>query len=135
MNVREHDPALYALIDECLQGNFVSPVLHQPDGTMLNGMRHSLAALAVREPCMCGELCRSFSTTNICQDDSPSVMVRFDVYGELVLTCDMNGVIYYVERLFENAGAPLVATVERFTLMSGDWVKRTIAGARAGRAC
>lgn len=135
MNVREHDPALYALIEECLLGNFVSPVLHQPDGTMLDGMRRSLAALAVRKPCMCGELCCSFSTTNICQDESSSVMVRFDVCGELVLTCDMNGAIYYVERLFDNADGPLVATVERFALMSSGWVKRKIAGARAGRAC
>ena len=128
MNVREYDPALYALIEECLQGNFVSPVLHQPDAAMLKGMRRSLETLAEHEPCTCGELCGSFSTTNIRPAGSRPLMVRFDVRGELVLDCDGNGVIYYVERLFDSPDDAAKAPPERFALTHNGWVKRELAG-------
>lgn len=128
MNVREHDPTLYALIEDCLQGNFVSPVLHQPNTQMLHGMRRSLETLAVSEPCTCGELCASFSTTNLCPEDARLLMVRFDVRGELVLDCDSDGVIYYVERLFDTPNDSAKATVERLALTPSGWVKRELAG-------
>ncbi len=127
MNVREHDPALYALIDDCLQGNLVSPVLHQPNAQMLHGMRRSLKTLTVSEPCACGEFCASFSTTNLHPPDARLLMVRFDVRGELVLDCDSDGVIYYVERLFDSPNGSEKAAVERFALTPSGWVKRELA--------
>ncbi len=126
MNVREFDPALYALIEECLQGYFVSPVLHQPDVPMLEGMRRSLETLAVREPCKCGEFCASFSTTNAWATGSRRLRVRFDVRGELVLDCDGEGVIYHVERLFDSPYDSAKAPPERFTLTPNGWVKREL---------
>lgn len=106
----------------------MSPVLHQPNVQMLRGMRRSLKTLAVREPCTCGELCGSFSTTNPCPEDEWLLMVRFDVRGELVLGCGSDGVICYVERIFDSPNGSEKAPVERFTLAPSGWIKRELAG-------
>ena len=122
MKLWEYDLRLYGELKACLERRAASPFRDQPDDAMWAGLQHSLKTMRVGKPHGCGDVaCRSFYTT----DEAPPgdlFRVRLDTRGELSLSCDARGTVYYVEWLpDENPGSE----VARYTLTPAGWAART----------
>jgi hypothetical protein len=104
VKIRDFDPALAVLAARCLAGGFVSPVCHQPDARMRDGILRSLNCIDVGKLCRCGDAdCRSFRTSESMTPDAPTYRVRFDVHGELSVICNAEGIIYKIDWLRDSA--------------------------------
>lgn len=100
MKIREHDLRLYGLLRRCLRGNYVSGLRDELTPEMRRGMLTSLRTTEVGKQCDCGEAdCRSFSMLAGPSRPGELFTIRFNVDGELHVTCDAQGTIYKVQWL------------------------------------
>lgn len=100
MKIREYELRLYGLLRRCLRGNYVSGLRDTLTPEMRTGMLTSLRTAEVGKRCNCGEPdCRSFSTLAGASSSGELFTIRFNVDGELHVTCDAHGAIHKVQWL------------------------------------
>ena len=122
MKIREYDLRLYGLLRRCLRGNYVSGLRDALTPEMRTGMLTSLRTTEVGTRCDCGETyCRSFSTLPGALSSGELFTIRFNVDGELHVTCDAQGTIHHVQWLRDDVRER--DSVHRYWATSHGWLE------------
>lgn len=122
MTIREYDLRLYGLLRRCLRGNYVSCLRAALTPGMRAGMITSLRTTEIGKECDCGEAyCRSFSTLAGPSSSGELFTIRFNVNGELQVTCDAQGTIHQVQWLRDDV--PERDSAHRYWATSHGWLE------------
>ena len=122
MKIREYDVRLYGLLRRCLRGNYVSGLRDALTPEMRTGMLTSLRTAEVGKQCDCGEAdCRSFSTLAGPSCSGELFTIRFNVVGELHVTCDAQGTIHQVQWLRDDVRER--DSVHKYSATSYGWLE------------
>ena len=122
MKIRQYDLRLYGLLRRCLRGNYVSGLRDALTPEMRRGMLTSLRTTEIGKQCDCGEaFCRSFSTLAGSSSCGELFTVRFNVDGELHVTCDAQGTIHHVQWLRDDVRER--DSVHRYWATSHGWLE------------
>jgi hypothetical protein len=122
MKIRDYDLRLYGLLRRCLRGNYVSALRDALTLEMRAGMLTSLRTTEVGTRCDCGEaFCRSFGMLTGPSSSGELFTIRFDVDGELQVTCDSHGTIHRVEWLRD--GVRERDSVHKYWATSHGWLE------------